>query len=131
MTAQRGTNECHVEKTCPLQLLKGRRTNSDAGTAAHSAQPRPPRPTQTDGLLQSVGLMKIAGLSDCGLADHPQTVCQTVCQLATLVMSDKAASVKELSQQNSNVHLVKGNVTDPESMLTAATEVTKITGGVG
>ncbi|EXU94438.1 short chain dehydrogenase family protein [Metarhizium robertsii] len=46
-----------------------------------------------------------------------------------IVRDPEVSRIKELSQQNSNVHLVKGNVTDPVSMLMAATEVTKITGG--
>lgn len=49
--------------------------------------------------------------------------------VVAIVRDPNATGIKDLYPRNANVHFVRGNVTDPESMLSAATETAKITGG--
>ncbi|KAK5996269.1 Short-chain dehydrogenase/reductase atnB [Cladobotryum mycophilum] len=46
-----------------------------------------------------------------------------------IVRDPESPSIKELAQSHPNVHVIKGNVTDPDSILEAAAAATKITDG--
>jgi NAD(P)-dependent dehydrogenase (short-subunit alcohol dehydrogenase family) len=42
---------------------------------------------------------------------------------------DSAANLKQLASQRSNVHIVKADITDPQSLVTAAADISKSTNG--
>ena len=52
------------------------------------------RPTQTDGLLRSVGLMNNSPSVGLGSGRPTETVCQTVCLLATLEASQGTQGIQ-------------------------------------
>lgn len=46
-----------------------------------------------------------------------------------IVRDPEAPKIKDVTEKYTNVHLIKGDVMDPKSLLAAATEVAKISGG--
>ncbi|CAM1504949.1 Fc.00g025400.m01.CDS01 [Cosmosporella sp. VM-42] len=57
------------------------------------------------------------------LAETPTNI------VLAIVRDPESSKIKQLAQANQNVHVIKGNVTDPKSLQQAATEASKILDG--
>lgn len=64
-----------------------------------------------------------------GLEFIRQLAANTDNTVLAIVRNPKASNINEVASTNPNVHIVKGDVTDPKSILEAASSASTITGG--